>query len=151
MPKASRISSIVAAQPASLRVIDANTIGFADFSGNRQYITMGNLGQNAKAHLFLIDYAHQRRVKIWGEARVVEDDAAAMARLMPDAYPARPEHAVLFTVKAWEANCPKHIPQRFEAADVQRAIEERDRRIAALEKENAQLRAAAAGSSSCAP
>ena len=66
-----------------LRVLDDKTIAFADFSGNRQYITSGNLADNAKAHLFLIDYANRQRIKIWGEARVVEDDAALMQRLMP--------------------------------------------------------------------
>ena len=105
-----------------LRVLDDQTIGFADFAGNRQYITQGNLADNPKAHLFLIDYAHRRRVKIWGEARVVEGDAALTAQLMPEAYKARPEQVMLFTVSAWDANCPQHIPQRFEAADVAAAL-----------------------------
>jgi predicted pyridoxine 5'-phosphate oxidase superfamily flavin-nucleotide-binding protein len=129
--------------PGFLRVLDARTIAFADFAGNRQYITQGNLADNAKAHLFLIDYAHGRRIKIWGEARVVEGDAALVARLMPDGYKARPEQAILFTVIAWDANCPQHIPQRFEAADVEAALEGRDRRIAALEAEVARMRAVA--------
>lgn len=118
-----------------LRVLDEHTIAFADFAGNRQYITQGNLEENAKAHLFLIDYAHRRRIKIWGTARVVEGDAALMHRLMPDGYRARPEQVVLFTVTAWDVNCPQHIPQRFEAADVQAEIQARDARIAALEAE----------------
>ena len=130
--------------PGFLRVLDdAHTIAFADFSGNRQYITQGNLADNPKAHLFLIDYVHGRRVKIWGEARVVEGDDALVARLMPADYKARPEQAILFTVAAWSANCPKHIPQRFDAADVAAALEARDRRIAELETEVAQLRASA--------
>ena len=118
-----------------LRVLDDKTIGFVDFAGNRQYITQGNLADNPKAHLFLIDYAQQQRVKIWGEARVVEGDAELIAKLMPGGYKARPEQVILFTVSAWNANCPQHIPQRFEAADVAAALAERDRRIEALEAE----------------
>ncbi len=128
-----------------LRVLDDKTIAFADFAGNRQYITQGNLADNPKAHLFLIDYAHRKRVKIWGEARVVEGDGALTARLMPADYKARPEQVILFTVSAWDANCPQHIPQRFEAADVAAALTERDRRIAALEAEVDELRSIAAG------
>ena len=124
-----------------LRVLDDKTIGFADFAGNRQYITQGNLADNPKAHLFLIDYAHRKRVKIWGEARVVERDGELMAQLMPHGYKARPEQVILFTVSAWDANCPQHIPQRFEAADVAAALGERDKRIAALEGEVVRLRA----------
>lgn len=105
--------------PGFLRVLDDRSIGFADYAGNRQYITTGNLGENPRACLFLIDYAHRQRVKIWGEAAVVEDPALT-ARLMPPDYAARPEQAILFTVTAWDANCQQHIPQRFEAADVDR-------------------------------
>ena len=123
-----------------LRVLDEKTIGFADFAGNRQYITQGNLSENTKAHLFLMDYAHKRRVKIWGEARIVEGDAALVARLMPEGYKARPEQAILFTVAAWDANCEQHIPQRFEAADVDGALAEAGRRLAALEAEVKRLR-----------
>jgi predicted pyridoxine 5'-phosphate oxidase superfamily flavin-nucleotide-binding protein len=130
--------------PGFLHVLDPRTIAFADFAGNRQYITLGNLAENAKAQLFLIDYAHQRRVKVWGEARVVEDDAALIARLMPDGYKARPEQAVVFTVAAWDVNCSQHIPQRIDAADVAAALAARDQRIAELEAEVAKLRAAGA-------
>ena len=123
-----------------LKVIDERTIAFADFAGNRQYITQGNLEENAKAHLFLIDYANRRRIKIWGTARVVEGDAALLQRLMPAGYRARPEQVVLFTVTAWDVNCPQHIPQRFEAADVEAALRTRDERIATLEAEIERLR-----------
>jgi uncharacterized protein len=123
-----------------LKVLDEHTIGFADFAGNRQYITQGNLEENPRAHLFLIDYANRRRIKIWGTARVVEGDDELTRRLMPADYRARPEQVLLFTVTAWDVNCPQHIPQRFEAADVQAAIEARDRRIAQLEAELAALR-----------
>lgn len=118
-----------------LRVLDDQTIGFADFAGNRQYITQGNLEENPKAHLFLIDYANRRRIKLWGTARVVEGDSALLQRLMPMDYRARPEQVLLFTVTAWDVNCPQHIPQRFEAADVAAALESRDQRIRALEAE----------------
>jgi predicted pyridoxine 5'-phosphate oxidase superfamily flavin-nucleotide-binding protein len=119
--------------------LDDRTIGFADFTGNRQYITQGNLADNPKAHLFLIDYAHRRRVKIWGHAQAVEGDAGLMAKLMPEGYKASPEQALLFAVSAWNVNCPQHIPQRFEAADVAAALAERDGRIRALEAEVARL------------
>ncbi len=122
-----------------LRVLDDETIAFVDYSGNRQYITMGNLADNPKASLFLIDYANRRRIKIWGTARVVEADAELTARLMPENYKARPEQVLLFTVGAWDSNCPQHIPQRFEAADVAAALAERDDRIAKLEAELRQL------------
>src|SRR5262245_40548990 len=128
--------------PGFLNVVDAKTIGFVDFAGNRQYITQGNLADNPKAHLFLINYAHRQRVKIWGQARVVEGDKTLLDRLMPQGYKARPEQVILFTVSAWNANCPQHIPQRFEAADVAAALAERDHRIEALEAEVKRLRAA---------
>ena len=130
-----------------LRVLDEETIGFADFVGNRQYITQGNLAVNPRAYLFLIDYAHRRRIKVWGTARVVEGDDALIARLMPEGYKARPEQAILFTVSAWDTNCAQHIPQRFEAADVAHALAERDDRIAALEAEVKRLRETEAAAS----
>ena len=123
-----------------LRVIDDKTIGFVDFIGNRQYITAGNLTDNPKAYLFLIDYAHRRRIKLWGTARVVEGDHELMAKLMPQGTKARAEQIILFTVSAWDSNCPQHIPQRFEAADVAAALAERDARIAALEAEVVRLK-----------
>jgi len=124
-----------------LRVLDDRTIAFVDFAGNRQYITQGNLSDNAKAHLFLIDYAHRKRVKIWGEARVVEGNDKLVEALMPKGYRARPEQVILFTVLAWDANCPQHIPQRFEATDVEAALAQRDKRIAELEAGVVRLRA----------
>jgi uncharacterized protein len=118
-----------------LQVLDASTIGFVDFTGNRQFITTGNLGENDKAYLFLMDYAQRRRVKIWGTARVVEGDAALTARLMPQDYHARAEQVILFSVMAWDVNCPQHIPQRLEASAMAAALSIRDAKIAALEAE----------------
>lgn len=125
-----------------LHVLDGQTIAFADFSGNRQYITQGNLEENPRAHLFLIDYAKRRRIKVWGTARVVEGDAELLRRLMPTGYRATPEQVVLFTVTAWDVNCPQHIPQRIDAADVEAAIRVRDEHIAVLEAEVARLKGA---------
>jgi predicted pyridoxine 5'-phosphate oxidase superfamily flavin-nucleotide-binding protein len=122
-----------------IKILDKNTIAFADYSGNRQYITQGNLSENPKAHIFVMDYAHRRRVKIWGEARVVDDDAALLKSLMPAGYKARPEQVILFRISAWDTNCPQHIPQKFDAADVAAALASRDARIAELEAELAKL------------
>ena len=126
--------------PGFLRVIDETTLAFADFAGNRQYITTGNLAENPRAMLFLMDYLHRKRVKIWGQARVIENDPELIARLFSEDYRARPEAAILLTVEAWDANCPQHIPQMVFAEDVAAAIEALNERIAALEAENARLR-----------
>ncbi|MCY1128390.1 pyridoxamine 5'-phosphate oxidase family protein [Frigidibacter sp. RF13] len=128
-----------------LKVLDDHTLAFADFAGNRQFITSGNLADNPRAFIFLIDYAHRRRIKIWGRARVVEGDDDLMDRLMPEGYKARPEQVILFTVEAWDINCPQHIPQRFEAVDVAAALATRDERIAELEAEVARLKVLATG------
>jgi predicted pyridoxine 5'-phosphate oxidase superfamily flavin-nucleotide-binding protein len=123
-----------------IRILDKTTLAFADFAGNRQYITQGNLSENPKAYIFLIDYVHRRRIKIWGEAKVIEDDPALVASLMPRGYKARPEQAILFTVKAWDMNCPQHIPQKLDVADVAAVINARDQRIAELEAEVVELK-----------
>ena len=123
-----------------VKILDKNTLAFADYSGNRQYITQGNLSENPKANIFLMDYAHRRRVKIWGEARVVDDDPALLQSLMPQGYKARPEQVILFKISAWDTNCPQHIPQKFDAADVAAALASRDARIAELETELAALK-----------
>jgi len=123
-----------------LKVLDNTTLAFADFSGNRQFITQGNLSENPKAYIFLLDYVHRRRVKIWGEAKVIEDDPALVAALMPRGYKARPEQAIVFKVAAWDTNCPQHIPQKLDVADVAAVINARDQRIAELEAELAELK-----------
>lgn len=121
--------------PGFLHVLDEKTIAFADFSGNRHFVTQGNLADNPKAFLFLMDYEHRRRVKLWGEARVIEDDAELLAKLMPQGYKARPEQVIVFAVAAVDLNCSQHIPQRFEAEDVAMALAVREQRIKALEAE----------------
>ena len=123
-----------------LKVLDKQTLAFADYAGNQQFITQGNLAENAKAYIFVMDYAHRRRVKIWGEARVVEDDEALTASLMPKGYRARPEQVILFKIAAWDTNCPQHIPQKFDAGDVAAALAARDQRIAELEAQVAALK-----------
>ena len=128
--------------PGFLRVLDEHTLAFADFRGNRQYITVGNLSENPKAQLFLMDYAHRQRIKIWGEARMVEDQPELLASLLVDGYKAKADRAIVFRVAAWDANCPQHIPQLVDVEAVQKVLRERDARIAELE---ARLKAAEAG------
>ncbi len=128
-----------------LRVLDERTLAFVDYAGNKQYISCGNLSENPRAHLFLMDYAHRQRIKIWGEARVVEGDAVLVAELMPPRYAAKAEQVILFTVHAWDANCPQHIPVRFESDQVQQALDQRDARISELERQLEQLKAHCAG------
>jgi predicted pyridoxine 5'-phosphate oxidase superfamily flavin-nucleotide-binding protein len=141
-----------------LRVLDDRTLAFADYGGNKQYITLGNLAENDQAFLFAMDYAARRRVKVWGRAKVVEGDAALLARVS-EAQPgppdggrqkgkgrgsarARGERVILFTVEAWDVNCPQHIPVKLDAADVQQALDRLQLRVRELEEENARLRRA---------
>jgi predicted pyridoxine 5'-phosphate oxidase superfamily flavin-nucleotide-binding protein len=126
--------------PGVLKVLDERTLGLADFRGNRQYLTQGNLQDNPRAFLFLIDYMNRRRIKLWETAEVVEGDADLNAKLAVPGYKARVEQAILFHLEAWNANCPQHIPQRFEADAVMAAITRRDARIAELEAEVERLR-----------
>ena len=123
-----------------LRQIDDHHLGLADLAGNRQYITLGNLSENPQALLFLIDYAQRRRIKIWGRARVVEDDPELVERLHPEGAPGRPERAILFAVDTWDMNCPQHIPVRLELPQVEEILRERDARISELEAELARLK-----------
>lgn len=123
-----------------IRVVGPDLIGWADYAGNRQYVSTGNLAENDKAFLFLMDYARRRRIKLWGRARLT-DDAALIATLMPKGYGAQGEQAMLFQVEAWDANCPQHIPQKFDAADVAAAVAQRDARIAELQAECTNLKA----------
>jgi predicted pyridoxine 5'-phosphate oxidase superfamily flavin-nucleotide-binding protein len=125
-----------------VRVLDAQTLAFADFVGNKQYITTGNLAENDRAFLFVMDYAQAERIKIWGRARVVTDDPALLAELADPSYPARLEQAIVFTVTAWDANCDQHIPRLLHADAVAAHVQTLEERIATLE---AQLRAAGQG------
>ena len=116
-----------------LKVVDEKTLAFADYVGNRQYITAGNLTENDKAYIFLMDYPNRRRIKIWGRARVVNDDEALIARLFDTGYKARPQAAILFHIEAWDVNCPQHITPRLTEAELAPAIEKLHSRIAELE------------------
>lgn len=126
-----------------LHVLDEKTLAFADFSGNRQYITAGNLSENPRAYIFIMDYARQVRVKLWGTARVVEDDDELLARLRPTRGNIRAERVIVFDIKAWDRNCPQHIPVLFSQDDVQAAVAPLHERIATLEAEIAHLKASA--------
>lgn len=125
-----------------IRILDDRTLAFADYAGNRQYVTTGNLSENNKAFLFLMDYAQRRRIKLWGRAHAVDDDPELIRRLMPEGYRARGEQAIVFTIDAWDVNCPQHIPQKIDAEDVAATLARLQARIDALEAENAALRAA---------
>ena len=122
-----------------LHVLDAHTLAFVDYTGNKQFISQGNLSENPKAHLFLMDYVHRQRIKIWGEAKVIEGDKELVAKLMPADYPAKPEQVIVFKVAAWDANCQQHIPVRFEAVKVKEALDAREERIRELEAQLAHL------------
>jgi predicted pyridoxine 5'-phosphate oxidase superfamily flavin-nucleotide-binding protein len=120
--------------PGFLKVLDNKTLGFADFSGNVQYITVGNLSGNAKAFLFLMDYRHRKRIKVWGQAQSIEGNADLIEQLrMPD-YPAAIERAILFHLEAYSENCPQHIPLRYSQAEVDAMLAPLQARIAELEQ-----------------
>jgi len=122
-----------------IRMLGPKLIGWADYAGNRQYVSTGNLAENDRAFLFLMDYAQRRRIKLWGRARVSEDPAL-IAGLMPPGYRAQGEQALLFEIEAWDINCPQHIPRKIDEADVAAALAIRDARIAELEAERAALK-----------
>jgi uncharacterized protein len=125
--------------PGFLRVIDPHTLAFADFSGNRQYVTVGHLATNPRAFLFLMDYERQQRVKIFGTARVTHE-ATLLRVAAVDGYDADIERAIVFDVRGWTANCPQHIPRRFAEATVIEETAALRARIASLEEENARLK-----------
>ncbi len=126
-----------------IRALDERTLGFLDFAGNRQYVSTGNLRDNQRVCLFLIDYAHRRRIKVWGTARTVPATPELLASLALPGYRARVEQVLLVTVTAWDVNCPQHIPQKLDAAEVAGLVDQLRRRIAELEAENQRLRPAA--------
>lgn len=122
-----------------LKVLDEHTLAFADFGGNRQYITLGNLQENPKAFIFLMDYVNRTRIKLWGTARVVEDDAELLAKLSDPEYSAKPERAIVFTLEAWDQNCPQHIQRRFPQSMIGPVIEQFQYRVAQLEAQVREL------------
>jgi len=127
-----------------IKVIDERTLGFADYRGNKQFITLGNLSENDRAYLFLLDFSRRQRIKLWGRARVVENDDALVEKLFDHGYKARPERAILFTIEAWDVNCSQHITARMTVPEVEGLLGTVQDRIAALQAENATLRAALA-------
>jgi predicted pyridoxine 5'-phosphate oxidase superfamily flavin-nucleotide-binding protein len=126
--------------PGFLKVLDDQTLGFADFGGNRQYITLGNLSENPQAFIFLMDYANRRRVKLWGNAKVVENDPELLNKLADADYPGNVERAIVFSIEAWDMNCTQHIHRRYSQRQVQPIIDQLQLRIAELEKQLAKAR-----------
>src|SRR4026208_316588 len=125
-----------------IKVIDEKTLGFADYRGNRQYITLANLLENDRAFLFLLDPARRQRIKIWGRARMIENDPALIEQLFDSGYKAKPERATLFTIEAWDVNCSSHIVTRFTEAEIAEAFAAVQARNGEPEGESARLRTA---------
>ena len=126
-----------------LKVIDEATLAFADFVGNAQYISVGNLDENNKAFIFLMDYANRRRIKIWGTGKYIEDDSELLESLNDDEYGGRVERAIVFRIHAWDINCPQHIQPRFTEEDLAPMIEKYQQRIGELEAEVRRLKQSA--------
>lgn len=122
-----------------LHVLDERTLGFADFTGNRQYISLGNLAENNQAFLFLMDYATQTRIKMWGTAEVIEDDHDLLKQLADSQYKGKPERVIRFHVEAWDSNCQQHIPRKYSQEDVERLMLPLKNRITAMEAEIGRL------------
>ena len=127
-----------------LKVLDDNTLAYADFRGNRQYISTGNLDADGRISLILMDYPNRRRLKIWGRARLVDvrDAAALVSRLHDNTYRARPERAVVIAVEAFDWNCPQHIPQRFTLEELNPTLAPLHEQLAQLRADNTRLKAA---------
>ena len=126
--------------PGFLKPLDSKTLAFADFAGNRQYITLGHLKENDRAHIFILHFATRQRIKLWGRARMVEGDAALMERLVDPAYKARPQRAIVFDLEAWDVNCQQHIQARYSEAEMAPAVNKLVSRIKELEDEVARLK-----------
>lgn len=123
-----------------LKILDDKRLAFADFAGNKQYITLGNLNDNPKAFIFLMDYRNQRRIKIWGHAEFIEDDEELLNSLVDVDYDGRPERAIVFTIEAWDSNCPQHIPQMWSEAEIAPVVNAMNAKIEELEAEIAALK-----------
>ena len=121
-----------------LKVLDERTLAIADYVGNAQYISLGNLAENNKAFIFLMDYPNRHRIKIWGTAEFIEDDPALLSRVADPDYKARLERVLVFHVKAWDVNCTQHIQQRFTPEEFEPVVQELRDRIAELESQNAE-------------
>ena len=126
--------------PGFLKPIGTHMLAFADFAGNRQYITLGHLKENDRAHIFIPHFATRQRVKLWGRARIVEGDLELMERLVDPAYKARPERAIAFSLEVWDGNCPQHIVPRYTEAEIAPAVDRLAQRIKELEEEVALLK-----------
>ncbi|MBV9558309.1 MAG: pyridoxamine 5'-phosphate oxidase family protein [Pseudolabrys sp.] len=123
-----------------IKVLDDKTLGFADYRGNRQYITLANLSENDHAYLFLLDPSRRQRIKLWGSARVIENDHTLIERLYDKGYKAKPERAILFTIEAWDVNCSSHIVTRFTEAEIEKALAPVQQKLRELEADNIRLR-----------
>ena len=126
--------------PGFLKVLDEHTLGLADYRGNRQYITVGNLSENPRVILFFMDYPSRRRIKLWGTATVVDNDSERLRRVADPDYPFQAERALLIRVEAWDVNCPRHIQERYTVEQIRSNGQVLRQRIAALEEEIGQLR-----------
>jgi predicted pyridoxine 5'-phosphate oxidase superfamily flavin-nucleotide-binding protein len=126
-------------QPGFLKVIDEKTLGFADYTGNRQYITLGNLAENPRAFIFIMDYSRRIRIKLWGTAQVVEDDDALLAKLS-EGLNVAPQRSILFKLEAWDRNCPQHIPRLIPMDAVEKLVAGYESKIESLQAEITKLR-----------
>jgi uncharacterized protein len=122
-----------------LKAVSSTELAFADFAGNQQYITLGNLSENPNAFIFLIDYVNRRRIKVWGEARIVANNPELTRSLAHPEYRARLERAIVFTVKAWDVNCTQHILPRYSPDLLEPAFDRLERRIKELEAKVTEL------------
>lgn len=123
-----------------LKALDEHTLAFADFMGNRQYISLGNLAENNQAFIFLMDYATQTRIKVWGTAEVIEDDPDLVTQLTDPQYKGKPERVIRFHVEAWDANCRQHIPVKYAQEQVNAIVRLLLQRLEQLEAENKKLK-----------
>lgn len=126
--------------PGFIKTLDAHSLAFPDFEGNKQYITLGNLSENPRVQLFFMDYSHRQRLKIWGRAAIIEDDEKLLALVTPEAWRRPLRRAIRVEVEAWDVNCPSYIPQLFTVDEVEAAQQAVLDRIAALEAEVERLK-----------
>lgn len=125
-----------------IKILDEKTIAYADFRGNQQYVSAGNLTDNDRVSLILMDYPNRRRLKIWGRVKLIEkaDDPDLVSSLQVEGYRGLPERAVIITIEAFDWNCPQHIPQRLTAEEMEPHLSQLHEQIAQLKQENAELK-----------